>query len=40
MTGAGSCVYGIFEDEEKQAKAYKDLKNKYDEVYICTNLKK
>ena len=38
MTGSGSCVYGIFENEEQQLKAYEELKNKR-EVYICTNLK-
>ena len=29
MTGSGSCVYGIFENEKKRNKAFKKLRNKY-----------
>ncbi len=35
MTGSGSCVYGIFKSKEEAKKAYKILKEKYQEIYIC-----
>ncbi len=34
LTGAGSCVFGIFDDKIKADKAYQKLKRKYD-VYNC-----
>ena len=30
MTGAGSCVFGIFADKELSKKAYYNLKNLYE----------
>ena len=36
MTGAGSCIFGIFEKKEKAKAAYHVLKKKY-EVYLCTS---
>lgn len=35
MTGSGSCVYGIFKSKEESKRAYKILKEKYKEIYIC-----
>lgn len=35
MTGSGSCVYGIFKSKEEAKKAYKILREKYQEIYIC-----
>mgnify|MGYP004629668849 FL=1 len=35
MTGSGSCVYGILKSKEEAKKAYKILKEKYQEIYIC-----
>ncbi len=34
MSGSGSAVFGLFEDEEKAYNAYKHFKDKYDEVFI------
>ena len=34
LTGAGSCVFGIFENKERAKQAYQGLKDKY-EAYIC-----
>lgn len=39
LTGAGSCVFGIFENKEKARVAYKNLKKNY-ETYICTSYNK
>ena len=41
MTGSGSCVYGIFEDQQSAKNAYIALKDRY-QTYICTsyNVKK
>lgn len=39
LTGAGSCVFGIFENKEKARNAYKNLKENY-ETYICTSYNK
>ena len=36
MTGAGSCVYGIFKDKQVAKKAYRKLKERY-QTYICTS---
>jgi len=36
MTGSGSAVYGIFKEKENAEKSAKLLKNKFDNVYICT----
>lgn len=36
MTGAGSCVYGIFINKKEAKLAYQNMKRKY-ETYICTS---
>ena len=35
MSGSGSAVFGIFEDEDRLAKAFDYFKSKYTDVYIC-----
>lgn len=39
LSGAGSCVFGIFETKEKAKKAYRNLKENY-ETYICSTYNK
>lgn len=36
LTGSGSCIYGLFKDEDSALKAFNKLK-KSNEVYICTS---
>lgn len=36
MTGAGSCVYGIFDNKKLIKRAYKNLKEKYN-IFLCTS---
>ena len=36
MTGAGSCVYGLFENKKTAKSAYENFKKKY-QTYICTS---
>lgn len=36
MTGSGSAVYGIFEEEVFAKKAIEELKTKFKNVYLCT----
>lgn len=35
LTGSGSAIFGMFESELAQEKAYENLINKYDEIYVC-----
>lgn len=35
MTGSGSAVFGLFEDEKAVEKAAKKFKNIYEEVFVC-----
>ena len=39
LSGAGSCVFGIFEAKDKAKKAYRNLKENY-ETYICSTYNK
>lgn len=39
LSGSGSCVFGIYENEKKAKEAYEKLKNKY-EVYLCHSVNK
>lgn len=34
MSGSGSAIFALFEDEEKALKAYEYFKDKYDEVFL------
>lgn len=36
MTGSGSCVYGIFKDQQSAKLAYLTLKQQF-ETYICSS---
>ena len=36
MTGSGSAVYGIFENEEDAQRSAQELKKSFDNVYVCT----
>ena len=36
MTGSGSAVFGIFDDKKNAEKAVEELKNKFNNVYLCT----
>ena len=37
MTGSGSCVYGIFDDEEASRKAAAHLREKYPRMFVCVS---
>ena len=36
MTGSGSAVFGLFEDEDEAQDCTKEMKSKYDLVYLCS----
>jgi 4-diphosphocytidyl-2-C-methyl-D-erythritol kinase len=36
MSGSGSAVFGIFDDKNNAEKAVEELKNKFNNVYLCT----
>ena len=38
MTGSGSVVYGIFENQEKAEKAKAELNRKYENIFICRSI--